>query len=141
MLRYLQMSDRTTAEDAGVGRYSPNSVPSGQARARNSQKKHEICIRRRASLQQSQGNVRPGVFSEDPHMCQRLVKWLVLPVCLAIVTRAGAQPAAKAEATSDKEPMAKTMSLAKSAEFLDKVSVTWTEQRKCGACHTNYAYM
>ena len=41
---------------------------------------------------------------------------------------------------SPNEPIAKVASLAKSAEFLDKVALTWTRDRKCGACHTNYAY-
>ncbi len=42
---------------------------------------------------------------------------------------------------SPKEPLAEKMSLAKSAEFLDNVALNWTQARKCGACHTNYAYL
>src|SRR5262245_22852327 len=39
------------------------------------------------------------------------------------------------------EPVAKTMSLARAAEFLDHQSRAWTQGRKCGACHTNYPYL
>src|SRR5438105_2435605 len=59
---------------------------------------------------------------------------------LCAVTAAHAQQT-KAAASSPDEPIAKKMSLAKTAEFLDTVAVNWTQQRKCGACHTNYAYM
>jgi squalene-hopene/tetraprenyl-beta-curcumene cyclase len=37
--------------------------------------------------------------------------------------------------------LAKQWSLAKSGEFLDQAAVTWTNQRKCGTCHTNYPYL
>src|SRR3954452_14543431 len=39
------------------------------------------------------------------------------------------------------EPVARSLSLKRSAEFLDAVSVEWTRQRKCGTCHTNYPYL
>ena len=39
------------------------------------------------------------------------------------------------------EPLAEQFSLPKAAEFLDAASVTWTNQRKCGTCHTNYPYL
>lgn len=42
---------------------------------------------------------------------------------------------------SPDEPLAKTMSLARAAEFLDQQSRAWTQIRKCGACHTNYPYL
>jgi squalene-hopene/tetraprenyl-beta-curcumene cyclase len=51
-------------------------------------------------------------------------------------------PELKAPApNSPDEPLAKEFSLAKAAEFLDAVSVTWTREKKCGTCHTNYAYL
>ena len=31
--------------------------------------------------------------------------------------------------------------MAKAAEFLDAVALDWTRKRKCGTCHTNYAYL
>jgi squalene-hopene/tetraprenyl-beta-curcumene cyclase len=42
--------------------------------------------------------------------------------------------------TSD-EPLAAKFSAHKAAAFLDQVSLAWTAERKCGSCHTNYAYM
>jgi squalene-hopene/tetraprenyl-beta-curcumene cyclase len=42
---------------------------------------------------------------------------------------------------SPDEPMAKTVSFARSAEFLDNQSLAWTQTRKCGTCHTNLPYL
>jgi squalene-hopene/tetraprenyl-beta-curcumene cyclase len=42
---------------------------------------------------------------------------------------------------SPDEPVAQRLSLPKAARFLDEVSGSWTRERKCGTCHTNYAYM
>lgn len=39
------------------------------------------------------------------------------------------------------EPIAAKLSLTKAAEFLDAASLDWTNKRKCGTCHTNYAYL
>ncbi len=39
------------------------------------------------------------------------------------------------------EPIAGSVSLPKAAAFLDGVALDWTRKRKCGTCHTNYAYM
>jgi squalene-hopene/tetraprenyl-beta-curcumene cyclase len=39
------------------------------------------------------------------------------------------------------EPVAGELSLAKAAEFLDAASVSWTAQKNCGTCHTNYPYL
>jgi len=39
------------------------------------------------------------------------------------------------------EPLASGLSLAKAARFLDAASTAWTEQKNCGACHTNYPYL
>jgi squalene-hopene/tetraprenyl-beta-curcumene cyclase len=72
-----------------------------------------------------------------------------LPLILVLTVRANADgPAAvkpeafpKPAVNSPDEPLAKQWSLAKSGEFLDQASVTWTNQRKCGTCHTNYPYL
>ena len=42
---------------------------------------------------------------------------------------------------SPDEPIAASASLARAAEFLDAVALDWTRTRKCGTCHTNYAYL
>ena len=39
------------------------------------------------------------------------------------------------------EPVAERLSLARAAEFLDGVAVSWTRRRQCGTCHTNYNYL
>lgn len=39
------------------------------------------------------------------------------------------------------EPVAKQFSYKKAAEYLDSAAVTWTRERKCGTCHTNYPYL
>ncbi|MDR3635690.1 MAG: hypothetical protein P4L84_17945, partial [Isosphaeraceae bacterium] len=45
------------------------------------------------------------------------------------------------EPNSAEEPLAKVASFERSAAFLDSVSLDWTRERKCGTCHTNYAYL
>src|SRR5206468_2809143 len=42
---------------------------------------------------------------------------------------------------SPDEPLAKQMSLTRAAAVLDNQSLAWTQQRKCGTCHTNYPYL
>ncbi len=42
---------------------------------------------------------------------------------------------------SESEPLAAALSYEKAAEFLDNAAVSWTRTKKCGTCHTNYAYM
>ena len=39
------------------------------------------------------------------------------------------------------EPLAKQFSFARTAAFLDATSKWWTEQKKCGTCHTNFPYL
>lgn len=43
--------------------------------------------------------------------------------------------------TKPTEPVAKELSLAKAAEYLDGVGVGWTRERKCITCHTNMPYL
>jgi squalene-hopene/tetraprenyl-beta-curcumene cyclase len=39
------------------------------------------------------------------------------------------------------EPFAPTMSLTRSAEFLDDVTLAWIRRTKCASCHTGYPYL
>jgi squalene-hopene/tetraprenyl-beta-curcumene cyclase len=39
------------------------------------------------------------------------------------------------------EPIAAAASMAQAARFLDEMAVNWTRERKCGSCHSNYAYL
>jgi squalene-hopene/tetraprenyl-beta-curcumene cyclase len=39
------------------------------------------------------------------------------------------------------EPRAEVLSLAKSAELLDSVTLAWIEKKKCASCHTGFPYL
>src|SRR4051794_32552927 len=52
-----------------------------------------------------------------------------------------AKPALELLVNSPDEPMAKEISLARTADFLDHQSLAWTQIKKCGTCHTNYPYL
>jgi squalene-hopene/tetraprenyl-beta-curcumene cyclase len=43
--------------------------------------------------------------------------------------------------TNRDEPIAKSFSPQKGAEYLDGVNLAWTRERKCFSCHTNVLYM
>jgi squalene-hopene/tetraprenyl-beta-curcumene cyclase len=43
--------------------------------------------------------------------------------------------------TKDDEPLAKRLSPANAAAYLDAVAVNWTRDRKCVTCHTNMPYL
>ena len=42
---------------------------------------------------------------------------------------------------SPDEPRSGTLSMERAVGYLDAVALGWTRSRKCGTCHTNYAYM
>jgi squalene-hopene/tetraprenyl-beta-curcumene cyclase len=48
---------------------------------------------------------------------------------------------AKPAPNSPDEPLAPVASMSRAAVFLDQVALSWTRQRKCGTCHTNYPYL
>lgn len=39
------------------------------------------------------------------------------------------------------EPVSPAVSLKSAASYLDTVALNWTRERKCGTCHTNFAYL
>ena len=47
----------------------------------------------------------------------------------------------KNAATRSNEPLAKKMSLAKGAEFLDRAAVQWARAQGCASCHTSYPFL
>jgi squalene-hopene/tetraprenyl-beta-curcumene cyclase len=51
------------------------------------------------------------------------------------------KPPAKPWATKAGEPRAEELSLAKSAELLDRVTLAWIEKKKCASCHTGFPYL
>lgn len=68
----------------------------------------------------------------------RLVSFSLLVLALpARLVAADAKPAPN----RPDEPVAKQLSLVKSAAFLDSVALAWTKERNCGTCHTNYPYL
>lgn len=72
----------------------------------------------------------------------RLPVFVIMTVLggILIRVRAGTEVAAPTPNSPD-EGMAKAASLGKAAAFLDGVALDWTRKRKCGTCHTNYAYL
>jgi squalene-hopene/tetraprenyl-beta-curcumene cyclase len=44
-------------------------------------------------------------------------------------------------ATASLEPLAPVASLHQATRYLDAAAVNWTEQHRCGTCHTNYPYL
>jgi squalene-hopene/tetraprenyl-beta-curcumene cyclase len=66
--------------------------------------------------------------------------------CVAVAAFLSIEPAfaadpVKVRPNNPDEPLAKELSLERAGAFLDAVSLNWTEQRKCGTCHTNYPYL
>jgi squalene-hopene/tetraprenyl-beta-curcumene cyclase len=51
------------------------------------------------------------------------------------------KPPPKPAANTPDEPLAGALSLARSAEFLDGVTLAWIKERKCASCHTGYPYL
>jgi squalene-hopene/tetraprenyl-beta-curcumene cyclase len=70
------------------------------------------------------------------HRTRFTLAMLALPLALC-----GNEPSSKPAPTSAKEPLAKTLSLAKSGEYLDAVTVAWTNENNCASCHTVYPYL
>jgi squalene-hopene/tetraprenyl-beta-curcumene cyclase len=56
-------------------------------------------------------------------------------------TPAGETSAPKSAAGTPEEPLAPRLSLARSAEFLDEVTLRWVREYKCASCHTGYPYL
>jgi squalene-hopene/tetraprenyl-beta-curcumene cyclase len=69
---------------------------------------------------------------------------LSLALLLALGAAAAAQEVKqenKLSVNAPDEPLAKKLSLDRTAAFLDHQNRAWTEVRKCGTCHTNYPYL
>jgi squalene-hopene/tetraprenyl-beta-curcumene cyclase len=72
-----------------------------------------------------------------------LPAFLVLALCAApAAARDDApNPFPKPAPNKPDEPVAKKLSLARGAQFLDAVAYNWTNNRKCATCHTNVAFL
>jgi squalene-hopene/tetraprenyl-beta-curcumene cyclase len=66
--------------------------------------------------------------------------WSLVGIVVWTAPLVAAEPA-KLTPNTAQEPLAATYSPAKSAAFLDNMGLSWTQQRKCGTCHTNYPYL
>lgn len=66
---------------------------------------------------------------------------LVVSVLRPVAFADKQDPFPKPSPNSPDEPKAAKLSLEKAAEFLDGAAVSWTRQRQCGNCHTNYAFL
>src|SRR5438128_1956685 len=55
----------------------------------------------------------------------------------------GGKPAEfpKPAASRPDEPVAKSLSLARAAEYLDRAAMTWLREKECASCHTNYPFL
>ncbi len=79
-------------------------------------------------------------------VCPRLSRLLGALVGVLLPTSsgfAGAEPPdlPKPAATKADEPLAKKLSLAKGAEFLDRAAVQWAKAQGCASCHTSYPFL
>src|SRR5262249_9727780 len=54
---------------------------------------------------------------------------------------AAQEPDIKRPVNKANEPLAKTLSLARSGEFLDNAVLAWARDKECASCHTTYAYL
>ena len=66
--------------------------------------------------------------------------WYTLAVTAAwsLIGTGTAQQTPKPWASKADEPRAETLSLAKSAAFLDSVTLAWIDKQQCASCHTGF---
>jgi squalene-hopene/tetraprenyl-beta-curcumene cyclase len=64
-----------------------------------------------------------------------------LPVLALFLTAPALADTPKPAITNPDEPIAKSFSATRAAEYIDGVSLHWTRERKCFSCHTNVFYM
>ncbi len=67
--------------------------------------------------------------------------FLIVSLIVWLAVLPAAAKADQPTPNSPTEPRADKFSPARAATFLDSVALNWTEQRKCGTCHTNYVYL
>src|SRR5580765_3359210 len=47
----------------------------------------------------------------------------------------------KPAASKADEPLARSLSLARGGEYLDRAAMTWARDRNCSSCHTSYPFL
>jgi squalene-hopene/tetraprenyl-beta-curcumene cyclase len=70
-----------------------------------------------------------------------MLRRLALLIALFVPRAALAGDIEKPAPNSPDEPLAERFSIDRAARFLDAVAVSWTREKQCGTCHTNYAYL
>lgn len=70
----------------------------------------------------------------------RFAYFVPVGLLLAFGSVAG-QPPRSVPAARPDEPVAKAFSLAKGADFLDTVTLSWMRSNQCFSCHTGYPYL
>jgi squalene-hopene/tetraprenyl-beta-curcumene cyclase len=91
-----------------------------------------------------------AIESMGRNPAMKLQRWFTVLGLLAItaadsgaadLTHPQAKQPRKPAPNRPDEPVARSLSLAKSAEFLDGVTLTWLREKKCASCHTGYPYL
>lgn len=65
---------------------------------------------------------------------------LAVPLSLLIAT-SEPEPFPKPAPSKATEPLAKTLSLARGAEYLDRAAMAWMREHNCVSCHTSFPYL
>jgi squalene-hopene/tetraprenyl-beta-curcumene cyclase len=66
---------------------------------------------------------------------------VVAMLAAAFLSAARAEDFPKPAASRPDEPLAKSLSLERAAEYLDRAAMTWLREKECASCHTNYPFL
>lgn len=66
---------------------------------------------------------------------------MIVPMVAYLLWPAASQQSGALGPNASDEPMARAFSAQQAYRFLDTMAVSWTRERRCGSCHSNYAYM
>jgi squalene-hopene/tetraprenyl-beta-curcumene cyclase len=94
-----------------------------------------------------EGQERPTAFSSKPTEATVLLVLKKADQQLPVPSKAAAAKAQPAKlplrpwVSRPDEPRAETLSLAKSAAYLDTATLAWIAKQKCASCHTGFPYL
>lgn len=74
-------------------------------------------------------------------LCSALVLLAVASGATAGEPAPQGKPPPKPAPSRANEPLAPVLSLARSAEYLDSVTLAWIKERKCASCHTGFPFL
>jgi squalene-hopene/tetraprenyl-beta-curcumene cyclase len=75
------------------------------------------------------------------HRDKKTTTEVVYPDGKRKVLWAEAEPPPKPAAATPDEPRARELSLVRSGEFLDAVTLAWIKEKQCASCHTGFPYL